>query len=72
MKRVMFMLAMAAMMATSSGCFHWFNKGGSCSQCGPAPATYAPPATCGSPYGMTAPSVSPTYDGQFMPGPISQ
>ncbi len=72
MKRLLILTAAAAMMASSSGCWHWFNRGGSCqppaSSCGGAPqATYAadpymaPPAA-----GMPMAAPGATY---VTPGP---
>ncbi|MBI2824240.1 MAG: hypothetical protein HYX69_06100 [Planctomycetia bacterium] len=64
MKRLLILTTAAVLMASSSGCFHWFRRGGSCGQPAPAPTCGAPGAvTYGDPY-MAAPGAT------VMPGPV--
>ena len=69
MKRLLVLTALAVVTASNSGCWHWFNRGGSC---GGAPAP-----TCGSTYGPPATTAyEPTYGPPpmgapaAMPGPM--
>ena len=67
MKRLLILTAAAAVTASASGCFHWFNRGGSCQQssqpaCGQPMSTYS-----GDPYMAPPAAVAPpTY---AVPGP---
>ena len=44
MRRLLILTAAAAVTASASGCFHWFNRGGSCQ----STPSYGAPA-CGTP-----------------------
>lgn len=70
MKRLLVLTAAAAVLASSTGCFHWFNRGGSCQSqptgCGTPQATYS-----ADPY-MAAPAatvVAPPPATYIAPGP---
>ena len=73
MKRLLVLTALAAVTASSSGCWHWFNRGGSCGApaapaCG---STYGAPVTTygGDPY-MAPPGVAPPAATYVQPGPV--
>lgn len=55
MKRLLILTALAITMASTSGCFHWFNRGQSCNTCGSA--------GYGEPYPQ-GPGLLPGPDGQ--------
>jgi hypothetical protein len=61
MKRLLFLAVVATLTASSTGCWHWFNRGSSASTCAPAGygANYADPYA-GAP-----------VEGQLMPGPVN-
>jgi hypothetical protein len=72
MKLLLVLTAAAAVMASSTGCFHWFNRGGSC-QSAPtysAPACGAPAATYSADPYMGAPAAATIPPGAtYVPGP---
>jgi len=70
MKRLLVLTAAAALTASSGGCFHWFNKGGSC-QSQPVPTCGAPQATYAADPYMGAPAATTIAPGAtyVAPGP---
>ncbi|HEY4310264.1 MAG TPA: hypothetical protein VGN12_12510 [Pirellulales bacterium] len=71
MKRLLVLTAAAAVMASSTGCLHWFNRGGSCQSapaqtgCGTPQATYSADPYMGAPAGTIVAPPPATY----VPGP---
>ena len=57
MKRLIVLTAAAILTASSSGCFHWFNRGASCNSPPPQPACGSSAAYPADPY-MGAPGAA--------------
>ena len=67
MKRLLILTATAVMTISANGCWHWCNRGGSCTtqtQCGAPQATYS-----ADPY-MAPPAATTVVPGPaYVPGP---
>lgn len=42
MRRLLILTALAVVTASTTGCFHWFNRGQSCNSCGTGAANAGP------------------------------